>query len=349
MSSRRCHGETVLVKSLPNAFAGTPLADLVRATGRREIVIAGFATHMCVSATARSALDHGFRTTVVAAATATRDLPHVCGAGDHASGRDPGGHARCARRSIFRGDSGHCAVAATRGRGRPRGRESRNHAIFALTTIAGTRKATHPMPATEPSPPPAKTANRRSRAAARGRRRIASICRQVKMVASSLVRRVDQHMQPLELTGMQWEPVLMLWLKRADTVAGLARVSQMGFASMSRMLDRLEEKDLLRRERSAADRRVVHLHLTAKGTQGREQDLAHRGRRHARPPRRFQERRTRPVQRLPGSHAGEWSARCRSASNAVPRLATVSRWPRCCCSPPAARTRVGRRRRRKSA
>ena len=74
-------GETVQVKSLPNAFAGTPLADLVRATGRREIVIAGFATHMCVSATARSALDHGFRTTVVAAATATRDLPHACGAG----------------------------------------------------------------------------------------------------------------------------------------------------------------------------------------------------------------------------------------------------------------------------
>lgn len=69
------HGETVVIKNLPNAFAGTRLADLVRATGRSEIVIAGFATHMCVSATARSALDHGFRSTVVAAATATRDLP----------------------------------------------------------------------------------------------------------------------------------------------------------------------------------------------------------------------------------------------------------------------------------
>jgi nicotinamidase-related amidase len=32
-------------------------------------------THMCVEATARAALDHGFKTTVVAAATATRDLP----------------------------------------------------------------------------------------------------------------------------------------------------------------------------------------------------------------------------------------------------------------------------------
>jgi len=69
-------GESVIIKGLPNAFAGTGLAAAITATGRREIVIAGFATHMCVSATARSALDHGFRSTVVANATATRDLPH---------------------------------------------------------------------------------------------------------------------------------------------------------------------------------------------------------------------------------------------------------------------------------
>jgi nicotinamidase-related amidase len=74
-------GENVLVKSLPNAFAGTELGTRIRATGRRAIVIAGFATHMCVSATARAALDQGFRTTVVAAATATRDLPNPLGAG----------------------------------------------------------------------------------------------------------------------------------------------------------------------------------------------------------------------------------------------------------------------------
>lgn len=91
------------------------------------------------------------------------------------------------------------------------------------------------------------------------------ICRQIKMVMNSLTRRVDAHMQPLELTGMQWEPLMLVWLKRADTVAGLARVSQVGVPSMTRMLDRLEQKDLLRRERSETDRRVVNLHLTAKG------------------------------------------------------------------------------------
>jgi nicotinamidase-related amidase len=73
--------ETVLVKSLPNAFAGTELAQRIRATGRREIVIAGFATHMCISATARAALDLGFRSTLVADATATRDLPNPWGSG----------------------------------------------------------------------------------------------------------------------------------------------------------------------------------------------------------------------------------------------------------------------------
>lgn len=72
-------GEEVVIKSLPNAFAHTSLDQLIKNTGRRELVIAGFATHMCVSTTARSALEHGYVTTVVASACATRDLPTPSG------------------------------------------------------------------------------------------------------------------------------------------------------------------------------------------------------------------------------------------------------------------------------
>ncbi len=68
-------GETVIEKALPNAFAGTELKAKLDALGRKEIVLAGFMTHMCVEATARAALDLGLKSTVVAAATATRDLP----------------------------------------------------------------------------------------------------------------------------------------------------------------------------------------------------------------------------------------------------------------------------------
>ena len=89
--------------------------------------------------------------------------------------------------------------------------------------------------------------------------------RLIKQVFSSLVRGVDQHMQPLELTAMQWEPILLLLLERADTVAALARESNVNCGAMTRMLDRLEEKQLVRRRRSDDDRRVVHLELTEKG------------------------------------------------------------------------------------
>jgi nicotinamidase-related amidase len=68
-------GEAVIGKTLPNAFAGTDLAARLTATGRTNVVVAGFMTHMCVSSTARAALDLGFRATVDAAACASRDLP----------------------------------------------------------------------------------------------------------------------------------------------------------------------------------------------------------------------------------------------------------------------------------
>ncbi|MGE3146799.1 MAG: cysteine hydrolase family protein [Pseudorhodoplanes sp.] len=74
-------GETVIEKGLPNAFAGTTLKEALDATGRKEIILAGFATHMCVEATARAAIDLGLKPTVVAAATATRDLPDALGGG----------------------------------------------------------------------------------------------------------------------------------------------------------------------------------------------------------------------------------------------------------------------------
>jgi nicotinamidase-related amidase len=73
-------GEAVVEKPLPNAFAGTTLNETLTSMGVKRLVLAGFMTHMCVSSTARAALDLGYQTTVVADACATRDLPS--GGGD---------------------------------------------------------------------------------------------------------------------------------------------------------------------------------------------------------------------------------------------------------------------------
>lgn len=70
------HGdEPVITKSYPNAFTGTDLQARLEAAGVKDLVLAGFMTHMCINSTARGAYSLGFRPTVVAAATATRDLP----------------------------------------------------------------------------------------------------------------------------------------------------------------------------------------------------------------------------------------------------------------------------------
>lgn len=68
-------GESVVIKRLPNAFAGTELDDLLQKTGRRNLILAGFMTHMCISASARAGLDLGYHVNVAADCTATRALP----------------------------------------------------------------------------------------------------------------------------------------------------------------------------------------------------------------------------------------------------------------------------------
>ncbi|MEW2284315.1 isochorismatase family protein [Streptomyces sp. NPDC047841] len=67
-------GEAVVVKTAPDAFHGTGLAEHVDAAGHRDVVIAGFMTHMCVLFTAQGAFLRGNRPTVVADACATRPL-----------------------------------------------------------------------------------------------------------------------------------------------------------------------------------------------------------------------------------------------------------------------------------
>ncbi len=68
-------GEAVVEKTLANAFADTVLQETLAATGRKNLIVIGFMTHNCVSSTVRAAREKGYASTVVAPATATRDLP----------------------------------------------------------------------------------------------------------------------------------------------------------------------------------------------------------------------------------------------------------------------------------
>ena len=67
--------EPVVEKVVPNAFADGALDAKLKELGIARIIIGGFMTHLCVSTTARAALDLGYGCSVLGPACATRDLP----------------------------------------------------------------------------------------------------------------------------------------------------------------------------------------------------------------------------------------------------------------------------------
>ncbi len=87
----------------------------------------------------------------------------------------------------------------------------------------------------------------------------------IKQVYVSLTRMLDQEVAPLDMTAMQWRPLIMLATQRASTSAELARLNGVDTGAMTRTLDRLEAKGLITRSRNANDRRVIDIALTPLG------------------------------------------------------------------------------------
>jgi len=76
---------------------------------------------------------------------------------------------------------------------------------------------------------------------------------------------LDAELQPFGFTGMQFAILKNVAEGAADTAADLCRLLHYDTGSMTRLVDRLEEKSLIRRERSKDDRRVVSLRITSAG------------------------------------------------------------------------------------
>jgi DNA-binding MarR family transcriptional regulator len=77
--------------------------------------------------------------------------------------------------------------------------------------------------------------------------------------------RLDVEVADYDLTAAQWIVLMKLHRGQHRNAAELAWGLNQDAGSMTRMLDRLEAKGLLRRVRSKTDRRVVELELTDEG------------------------------------------------------------------------------------
>ena len=87
----------------------------------------------------------------------------------------------------------------------------------------------------------------------------------MKRVMQSVLLQIDRRLLPFDLTHAQWLPLYHLAKGSCDTMAALARDQSIDPGAVTRGLDRLEAKGLLRRVRSLQDRRVVKLELTDAG------------------------------------------------------------------------------------
>jgi DNA-binding MarR family transcriptional regulator len=89
----------------------------------------------------------------------------------------------------------------------------------------------------------------------------------LKRVGGQLSLTIDRGLAEYDMTHAQLGIFLKLLHKQANTAADLARELCIDTGSMTRTLDRLEEKGFVQRTRSSEDRRVVQVELTAKGKQ----------------------------------------------------------------------------------
>src|SRR6516225_3697729 len=82
---------------------------------------------------------------------------------------------------------------------------------------------------------------------------------------ASLLTSLDAELERFGLNSTQYVVLKHLGEGAAHTAADLCRLNRYDTGAMTRILDRLEEKGLVRRERGREDRRVVFLRLAAPG------------------------------------------------------------------------------------
>lgn len=93
----------------------------------------------------------------------------------------------------------------------------------------------------------------------------------VRLIHLMNVGAIDRSLSEDGLTATQWTTLVSLYFGHADTCIGLARTVGHDKGAMTRLLDQLEAKGWVRRQRDEADRRLVRLTLT---DAGREKAIA---------------------------------------------------------------------------
>jgi DNA-binding MarR family transcriptional regulator len=89
----------------------------------------------------------------------------------------------------------------------------------------------------------------------------------INSVRNAIFSALETELAPLELTSAQFVVVIAAMRGRAHTISEFCDFVGVDAGAMTRLLDRLEAKGIVRRVRDGADRRQVQVKLTEKGQQ----------------------------------------------------------------------------------
>ena len=95
----------------------------------------------------------------------------------------------------------------------------------------------------------------------------------IRVINQAVLARIEPAVTAEGLSNTQWQVLVSIYFNRGLTCAALARDLSHDKGAMTRLVDGLEERGLLKRDRNAGDRRVFDLALTEAG-----RDAAERGR-----------------------------------------------------------------------
>ena len=84
-------------------------------------------------------------------------------------------------------------------------------------------------------------------------------------LASAFRKGLADELEPFDVSPAQWAILEACYRGQANTPSGLARIIPVDTAAISRQLDKLKDKGLIQRRRSARDRRSIRLGLTPAG------------------------------------------------------------------------------------
>ncbi|WP_036476778.1 MarR family winged helix-turn-helix transcriptional regulator [Myxosarcina sp. GI1] len=92
-----------------------------------------------------------------------------------------------------------------------------------------------------------------------------SIGYRIKLLSQLMARNFQDRLEPLGLTPFHWVVLCCLWSEDGLATSAISEKLQQVGGTLTGVLDRMEERGLIRRERDRCDRRMVRIWLTDTG------------------------------------------------------------------------------------